>query len=458
MTYQEFLSRKSQLGGMSGFEPLWMPDWLKDFQQHLTDWMIRKGRGACFAACGLGKTPMQLVWADNIVRRTNGRVLIVTPLAVSPQTVREGEKFGIECRRSVNGKNLPASGIIVTNYERLHYFDPPDFAGLACDESGCIKDFEAERTSIITEFMRLMEYRSLWSAQPSPNDFIELGTSSESLGELGYMDMLGQFFKNDDKTLHLMGQKYGDLTQKGWRFRPHSERHFWRWVCSWARACRKPSDLGFDDGEFILPPLEERMHTVKRDKPRPGFLFNLPAESLEEEREERRATMSQRCELVAKLVDHKLPAVAWCHLNPEGDLLERLIPDARQVCGSQPDEEKEELFAAFAAGQLRVLVTKPKIGAWGMNWQHCCNTVVFPSHSFEQYHQLVHRFHRFGQKNKVLVDIVASDGEVAVQNNLQRKASAADRMFSELVEYMHDAERIGRTAYGTSEMEIPAWL
>ncbi len=370
MTFEQFLDKKSQPSEMAGFEPTFLPDWLYDFQQSITRWNILKGRSATFADCGLGKTPMQLVWAQNIIEHTNKPVLVVTPLSVSAQTMGEAAKFSIDAQRSKDGKHS-GNRVVITNYERLHYFDPQDFVGVVCDESSAIKNFEGERQKIVTQFMRTVEYRLLCTATASPNDYIELGTSAEALGELGRMDMLDRFFKNDENSNHPIW--WGAR----WRFKAHAEEHFWRWVVSWARAIRKPSDMGFPDGEFILPKLVEREHVIKTDTPREGELFVMPAVTLPEQRAERRATMKERCHMVAELVDHDKPAVSWCHLNQEADLLERLIPGAKQVSGKMSDDEKEETFTAFTTGQLRVLVTKPKIGAFGMNWQHCNHTVFF---------------------------------------------------------------------------------
>lgn len=453
MNYQEFLKAKAQSGSESGFVPAWMPDFLFDFQSHLLDWGIRRGRQATFADCGLGKTPMQLVWAENIHRHTNRPVLTITPLAVSSQTIREGEKFGIACQRSMDGKFH--NGLVVTNYERLHYFNPADFAGVSCDESSILKSFDGARRAEITEFMRRVEFRSLWTATAAPNDYIELGSSSEALGELGHMDMLNRFFKNDQHN-SATGRNWGDVIK--WRFRGHAEIPFWRWLCSWARAIRKPSDLGFDDGNFILPELTETEYLVETKTIAPGMLFALPAQGLKEQREERRRTMPERCEKVVQLVDKNQPALIWCHLNDEADLLEEMIPGSVQVSGSDSDDEKEEKFLAFASGQALHLVTKPKIGAWGLNFQHCNRVITFPSHSFEQYYQGVRRCWRFGQKRPVRVDIVTTEGEKGVMENLQRKAAAADWMFANLVAEMNNAMHINRGVEYQLREEVPVWL
>lgn len=450
MDYANFVERKSQLGNMSGFAPIWLPDFLFDFQQSLVDWAIRKGRAAIFADCGLGKTPMQLVWAENVVRKTNRPVLVVTPLSVSAQTVREANKFGIETARSSDGKI--SGNIVITNYERLHHFDPAAFAGMVCDESSAIKHFSGERQKSVTEFMKKMPYRLLCTATAAPNDYIELGTSAEALGELGRMDMLSMFFKNDENSLHPIW--WGAR----WRFKQHAERQFWRWVCSWARAARKPSDLGFSDGEFVLPPLELRETVITNHSPLNGFLFPMQAVRLDEQREERRQTIDARCEKVAEQVSGIHPAVAWCHLNDEADTLVRLIPGAKQVKGSDPDDLKEELFEAFSNGELRVLVTKPRIGAFGMNWQHCAHMTFFPSHSFEQFYQGVRRCWRFGQTSPVRVDIITTEGELGVLKNLERKAAAADKMFDQLVSQMHDALAVRSRKTHDADVEVPQWL
>lgn len=465
MNYSEFLDHKSQLGGFSGFEPLWMPGFLFDFQKALVDWAIRKGKAAIFADCGLGKTPMQLVWSENVTRKTRKPVLILTPLAVSYQTVQEGRKFGIEVQRCQNGRINENSAIFVTNYERLHHFDPRDFSGAVCDESSILKSFDGKRRSEITEFMRCLPYRLLCTATAAPNDYIELGTSSEALGYLGHMDMLMRFFKNLQNTIKPMRMRHHQRTGSTegdsgkWRFKGHAEIPFWRWMCSWARSVRKPSDMGFDDDGFILPSLSENQHLVTSLTLADGMLFAMPAVGLREQREERRRTIGERCETVARLVaDTDSPALIWCHLNKEGDLLERVIPDAEQISGDDSDDLKEEKFLAFISGQLRVLVTKPKIGAWGLNFQHCNHITFFPSHSFEQYYQGVRRCWRFGQTKPVTVDIVTTEGEQSVLVNMKRKAGQADKMFSSMMEQMHHALSIEKSNEFKEREMLPSWL
>jgi hypothetical protein len=463
-SYADFLARKSQLGGEHGFAPADLPAFLFDFQRVLVDWALRKGRAAIFADCGLGKSPMQLVWADQVVRHTNRPVLIATPLAVAAQLLREAEKFDIDAVRSSDGIVPDGARIVVTNYERLDKFSASDFAGMVCDESSILKNFDGARRALVTEFMRTLPYRLLCTATAAPNDYVELGTSSEALGELGHMDMLGRFFKNDQNTIKPMvyrhkGKNFERLSDRAkWRFRGHAETPFWRWVCSWARAVRRPSDLGFDDAAFVLPALEEHEHIVAARTTRPDMLFDLPAVGLHEQREERRRTIEERCEKVAALVDHSEPALVWCHLNAEGDRLAEMIRDAEQVSGSDSDEAKEERLTAFADGKLRALITKPKIGAWGLNLQRCAHVTFFPSHSYEQYYQGVRRCWRFGQTKPVRVDVVSTEGERGVLRNLRRKALAADRMFSALVAEMNHALHIERIVKYENPSEVPAWL
>lgn len=449
LDYRVFLERKLQLGGEHGFDTAPAP-FLFEFQGELVRWSLRKGRAAIFADCGLGKTPMQLAWADAVSRHANGRVLILTPLAVSHQTIREAEKFGIEAKRGEG-----SARITVTNYERLHHYDPADFCGVVCDESSILKNFDGTTRAAVTEFLRMLPYRLLCTATASPNDYVELGTSSEALGELGYMDMLARFFRNDQNTNNPNRLWAG----AGWRFKGHAEEAFWRWVSSWARAMRRPSDLGFDDTGFALPELIEREHLIEPKETRPGMLFNLPAVGLKEQREESRRTLTERCAKAAELASGKDPVVVWCHMNREGDLLEKAIPGAVQVSGADSDEEKEGKFIAFASGEARVLITKPKIGGFGLNWQHCARVIYFPSHSYEQYYQAVRRCWRFGQKRSVTVDVVATEGERGVMENLRRKATAADRMFDALVRHMNAALKIERSSHGSwDRKDVPQWL
>lgn len=451
--YYNFIQSKTQVANDAGFEPLWVPDFLFKFQRVLVEWAVRRGRSAIFADCGLGKTPIQLVWAENVARKTGGRVLVLTPLAVSHQTVREANKFNIEAGRSGDGKL--ETQIVVTNYERLHYFRPEDFQGVVADESSILKSFDGKTKGAVTDFMRTIPYRLLCTATPSPNDYIELGTSSESLGELGFMDMIARFFKKPQRTW----TRKEEFQPGAYIFRGHAERDFWRWVCSWARAVRKPSDLGFDDDGFVLPDLTMNEHVVQSRTLPEGWLFDVPAVGLQEQRAERRRTIRERCERVADIAtDTGRPVISWCHLNDEGNLLERLIPDAVQIAGKDSDDRKEEVFEAFASGEVRALVTKPTIAGFGVNWQHCAHQTFFPSHSFEQWYQAIRRSWRFGQEHPVTVDVVTTEGEKNVLDNMQRKHEAAEKMMDNLVRMMNDELQIKSKPYGTTEERLPEWL
>lgn len=455
--YAEFLSRKLQFGADRGFDPLWVPDFLFDYQRALVEWAVRKGRAALFEDCGLGKSVQELVWAENVCRHTNGRVLILTPLAVGPQMVAEAERFGMEAVRTRDGTYPAGARVVVANYQILHKLDPAHFAGVVCDESGVLKNADGKTRKAVTEFLRTVPYRLLATATAAPNDYDELGTSAEAVGELGHQDMLTRFFKLGKKADARWGASIA-MNEK-WHLRPHAAKDFWRWVCSWARACRRPSDLGFADARFELPPLHTHEHEIKPASVAAGRLFDIPAVTLAEQKEERRRTITERCEKVAELVTaHDRPAVCWCGLNPEGDLLEKIIPGAEQVSGKDSDDAKEEKLAAFAAGQIRVLVSKPVLAGFGLNWQHCAHQTYFPSHSFEQWYQAVRRSWRFGQQNPVTVDVVTTPGGGRVLANLQRKAEQADQMFAQLVSLMNESLRIGRGTYGDTPEELPAWL
>ena len=451
-TYTEFLERRSQLDGDHGFDPVWMPDFLFPFQAELVTWALRKGRGGIFADCGLGKTPMQLVWAENVRRRAGRPVLIVTPLAVGAQTEAEAAKFDIEAVVSRDGQ--VAGGITITNYDRLHLFNRDDYSSVVCDESSAIKAFDGARRALVTDYMRKLPYRLLATATAAPNDYIELGTSSEALGYLGYMDMLNRFFVND-RNSSAVGRYRGETAK--WRFKGHAEDGFWRWVSSWARALRRPSDYGYDDTGFVLPELIQRQHMVKATTLADGALFETPAVGLREEREEARRTVNERCAASAERLADARHGIAWCQLNTEGDRLTREIDGAVQVKGSDSVEAKEEALTAFTRGEIRVLVTKPTIAGWGLNWQHCNRMTFFPSHSYEQYYQAVRRCWRFGQQHEVTVDLITTEGASRALANLERKAVQADRMFDALVDHMRGAVNIRRGTDYQTPVEVPPW-
>ena len=434
MEYIDFIKNKRHLSGNFGFEPIELPCYLFDFQSHIVDWALRKGRGAIFVDTGLGKTIMQLVIADNIVKKTNGKVLILTPLAVAFQFVKEAENMGINgVEYSKDGSTN--SDIVVTNYERLQKFNSEDFQGVLLDESSILKNFDGAIKGQINAFMRKVKYRFLSTATPSPNDFIELGTSSEALGYMGYMDMLSKFFTNNEDTI-----KPQNIGTK-WILKGHAKEAFFNWVSSWSISMRKPSDLGFDDSRFVLPELNKRFHSVKNEKNMvvdgQVMLFNAIAKRLTEVREENKLTTEQRCHKAIELADHDDFSVYWVNYNREGDMIDELDKDAYQIKGSMSIDKKEELLLAFADGEIRKLITKPKMTAFGLNWQHCNHTVFFPTFSYEQYYQSIRRFWRFGQKRDVTVDLVFSDGQKRVLDSLLAKAEKANQLFDKLNKSLH---------------------
>lgn len=436
------LRRARCLGTYSASRPSW------------SKWAVRQGRAALFADCGLGKTPMELAWAEQVHRHTGKPILLLTPLAVSFQILAEAAKFGHEAAGSRSGKI--AAPISVTNYEQLGKFDPHQFAGVVCDESSILKSFDGVTRAAVTEFMRRIPYRLLGTATAAPNDWTELGTSSEALGGLGYTDMLTRFFTNKQRTTTSRAAFAATGRDVGWRLKGHAQQPYWRWVATWARAIRRPSDLGFDDGPFRLPPLQVEQQIVAASVEHPDQLFDTPAIGLAEERAEARRTLADRCEAAAAALAGADAAVAWCHLNDESSLLTRLIDGAVEITGSDSLDAKEEKLLAFSRGEIRVLVTKPSIGAWGLNWQHAHRMTYFPSHSYEAWYQSIRRMWRFGQQHPVRVDVITTEGGRNVLANLQRKADQANAMFTALVEHMNDSRAVSPYRYD-QEIEVPTW-
>lgn len=427
--YLDFIQSKRHTPADFGIEPQFIPEWMFDFQKYVSGYAIKKGRCAVFLDTGLGKTLIEIVTAVNYARHTGKPVLILTPLAVAFQFIKEAEKFGIEgVEYSKDGRHN--SRIVICNYERLQHFNPADFDCVILDESSILKNFKGAIKSQINDFMRKVKYRYLFTATPSPNDFIELGTSSEALGYMGYMDMLTKFFKNNEDTIS--PQNIGVQ----WRLKGHAEEGFFRWVSSWSVSMRKPSDLGFSDEKHTLPELFIRDHAVKNDKPLvvngQYQMFNIVARTRTEISAEQRSTIQERCEKAAELADLHDTSVYWCNLNPEADLIEQIDPGAVQIKGPMSIDQKEEILLAFSTGEIKKLITKPKITCFGLNWQHCNHSVFFPGFSYEQYYQAVRRFYRFGQTRPVYIDRVISDGQIRIIQALEAKAEKADRLFSKL--------------------------
>jgi DNA modification methylase len=423
MTYQDFLKQKSIDDKPTGLKEIpEINDMLFDFQADIVRWALKRGRGCIFADCGMGKTPMQLEWAHHIP----GNVLIVAPLAVASQTIREAEKFHEDKMEYSEHGEVPTR-VSITNYERLEHFDPDNYTGIVLDESSILKSYTGKiRTEIIERFGSI-PFRLACTATPAPNDFMELGNHAEFVGAMTRTEMLSMFFVHD-----------GGETQK-WRLKGHAESEFWRWVASWAVMIRKPSDLGYDDGRFILPELSVEQVTIQHDEPQDGFLFPVEAQTLQERQAARRDTTEDRAKAAAEMVNNSTEQwLVWCDRNDESATLKKLIPDAVEVKGSDSNDHKINSAIGFANGSIRVLVSKPSMFGYGLNFQQCHNVVfVGLSDSYEQYYQAVRRCWRFGQENPVDVKIIVSELEGAVVRNIERKERDAMKMAEEMVQHMH---------------------
>ena len=431
MDYAEFLNSKRHSIGNFGFDPVWMPESAFDFQQHIITKAARKGRIGVFADTGLGKTRIQVAIAENVVRKTNGRVLILTPLAVAFQFIDEASVIGVDdIAHSKDGKL--SKKITVCNYERLHLLNPEDFQCVMLDESSILKNFAGKTRDQVVAFIKRVPYRFLSTATPSPNDFIELGNSSEALGYMGYMDMLTKFFKSNQNSVDSNNRNIGEK----FYLKPHAERDFFAWVNQWSVMVKKPSDLGFSDAGYELPALHVNKHMVHNEATwvidGQESLFAMPAQRLTEVREEQKLTVKERCEKARELAGEKT-SVYWCNLNDESALLANLDRDAVEIIGGMSIDQKEEILVGFARGEIKRLITKAKMTSMGLNWQHCNHTVFFPTFSYEQYYQAIRRFWRFGQKSEVTCDMVVSEGQERVIEALDQKMQKAIELYGNLV-------------------------
>lgn len=431
MDYASFIASKRHSTGNYGFAPGWLPDSAFDFQKHIIDKAVRKGRIGIFADTGLGKTLLQLAIAQNIVLQTNKRVLILTPLAVAFQFIDEAARIGVDDIAHSKSGELTAK-ITVCNYERLHLLNPHDFVCVMLDESSILKNFAGKTRDQIISFIKRVPYRFLSTATPSPNDFIELGNSSEALGYMGYMDMLTKFFKSNQNSVDSNNRNIGEK----FYLKPHAERDFFAWVNQWSVMVKKPSDLGFSDDGYDLPRLITNRHTVFNDATwninGQSSLFAMPAKSMTEVREEQKLTVENRCQKAVELAEGKT-SVYWCNLNDESDMLALLDSEAVEIVGGMSIDQKEEILVAFARGQIKRLITKAKMTSMGLNWQHCNHTVFFPTWSYEQYYQAIRRFWRFGQKSEVTCDMVLSEGQERVIEALEQKTQKAIELYGNLV-------------------------
>lgn len=452
MSYGMFLKSKQSIDRPTGLKKIEdINDKLFDFQRDIVTWALKRGRAAIFADCGLGKTPMQLEWA----RQIPGNVLILAPLAVSQQTVREGVKFGIEVKYCRNQEDV-VPGITITNYEMLEHFEASFFNGVVLDESSILKAYSGKIRNHIIESFKDIPYKLACTATPAPNDYMELGNHSEFLGVMSRSEMLSMFFVHD-----------GGETQK-WRLKGHAENNYWEWLCSWAVMLRKPSDLGYEDTNFKLPSVDFIDHKITTNKVLPGELFVMEAQTLQERQRARRDTTEERTDICADIVNKKKGTwLIWCNLNYESVALTKKIKGAVQITGSDSRKFKEDTMLNFSKGKIKVLISKPSLCGYGMNWQHCSNMAfVGLSDSYEQFYQAVRRCWRFGQKKPVDVHIITADIEGAVVKNIKRKERDASRMAENMVAHMHtiNEKNIKGTVRQkekykpTEKMEIPSWL
>ena len=430
--YLRFLEKKRHSIGEFGFDANYIPDIAFDFQKHIIEKAVKKGRIAIFADTGLGKTLIQLSIAKNIINHTNKNVLILTPLAVAFQFIIEAQKLGIDdIEYSKDGKYTKK--IVICNYERLHYFDSNDFVAVILDESSILKNFDGKIKGQVTSFIKKIPYRFLSTATPSPNDFIELGTSSEALGYLGYMDMLGKFFKNNKNSVDSTNRNIGEK----FYLKPHAENDFFAWVNQWSIMVKMPSDIGFSNDRYKLPELIVNKHVIKNqsmiDTSGQVQIFTPIAKSFAEVRYEQKQTEEVRCKKAVELAQGNT-SVYWCNTNNESSLLKSMDRDAVEIIGSQSIERKEEILLSFSRGEIKRIITKAKMTSFGLNWQHCNHSVFFPTYSYEQYYQAVRRFWRFGQTKDVTIEVVVSDGQTRVLEALQQKTDKAIQLYKNLTE------------------------
>jgi hypothetical protein len=450
---QRKLSTVPSTGIASGFS---LPGSLFAHQSVLTAWALRRGRAAIFADTGLGKMRMELAWADAVRRYTKQPVMIHTPLAVASQIASEAAKIGIDAKVCREAADL-TDGINITNYDRLHKFDASIFGGVVLDESGCIKHHDTRTFHALTAAYRNTQFKLPATATPAPNDWTELGTHAEFLGICTRAEMLAEFFTHDG----------GDTSV--WRLKGHARDIFWRWVSTWGAMIRKPSDLGFDDGAYNLPSLHMHEHQVRYEMPLNGMLFATEAQSLSERRQARKESMADRVAACAAMVNGEAsePWVVWCDLNAEGDALTAAIDGAVQIAGADDTDTKERRLADFAEGRVRVLVSKPSICGYGLNWQHSARMAfVGVTDSYEAFYQAVRRCWRFGQSRDVHVHVFASQAEGAVVANLRRKEREAGQMADSLSAETRDAvmaEVVGLTRQtnthnASKSVTVPAFL
>jgi len=451
--YRDFINSKKPNVEGHGFRSDYHNPKAKVHQQRVGTFALNVGKSAAFLDTGLGKSFIELEFAHQCALETKKPSLILTPLAVASQMVREGEKFGMDAMQ-IRDQSEVRQGIMVANYERLARLDPSSFGAVILDESSILKSYAGRTRAIIQEAFIDTPYKLAATATPSPNDHTELGNHAEFLGVMRQQEMLSKWFINDTAT-----------ASQDWRLKGHAAEDFWAWVATWARCATLPSDLGGDDDGYILPEIERHLHTVAADRSQnvaQGMLFRIPEMSATSFHEEKRLTLKQRCELAASLATHDDPVTVWCETNDESAMLAKMIPGAIEVHGSLDADEKERRLFGFADGKYRAIVSKPKLAGFGVNWQHCAHAVFASiSFSYEQHYQAIRRSHRFGQTKQVRNDIVISDTEASIWNIINEKSEKHDEMKRRMADAMRGAqsETSRNVVYDRPlDLAFPEWI
>jgi hypothetical protein len=461
--YDAFLAAKVVSAPPVGFDPTRerYPEQIKAFQADVVSWACRRGKAALFEGTGLGKSLQELTWSREVYEETGKPVLNLTGLAIAEQTVLEAEKFDIDGVAYAASQDEVKTPIPVTNYDRLHLFDPSKYGGVVLDESSILKAADGATRAALMVFCRDIPYVLPATATPAPNDWTELGQHSELLGVMSAKEMLATYFVHDGSNRAHGGD--------GWRLKRHAEADFWAWLASWAVMIRRPQDLGYDEVGYDLPPLHRHQVTVPDLTPPASGFFHVDAGTLQERLAAKRDSIPQRVGAISEIAraERGQPWVYWCHLNDEADAMTAAIPGAVQLSGADDRETKKAKLLAFSRGEIQDFVTKPKIAAWGLNWQFCRRfACVGLNDSYEQLYQLTRRFWRFGQIAEVHGYFAASEREGAVVRNLDRKERDYEASLDAMAVHMRDLNRaairggrVANTDYSpTQPMELPAWL
>ena len=451
--YRAFIASKARADKSAGFTPKQINPAAKSHQAAVLDFALNKGRSAAFLDTGLGKSFIELEFARQCSEETGKPSIILTPLAVAGQMVREGRKFGIDARQ-IREQSDVGAGVMVANYERLAKLDPASFGAVILDESSILKSYASKTRILIQDAFDRTPYKLAATATPSPNDHTELGNHAEFLGVMRQQEMLSKWFINDTST-----------ASQEWRLKGHAAGDFWSFVASWSRCATLPSDLGGDDAGYVLPPIDEHMHEVAADRMAnitDGMLFRIPEMSATSFHAEKRLTLKDRCELAAEIANHDRPVTVWCETNEESALLSKMVHGAIEVRGDLDADEKERRLLGFADGEFRAIVTKPKLAGFGVNWQHCAHAVFASiSFSYEQHYQAKRRSHRFGQSETVRNDIVIADTEATIWNIINQKSAKHDEMKRRMADAMKQAQTQAsvRVKYDRPlDLAFPTWL